>query len=684
MSSAGFGWESLIGTDAPREAVLKAALFTTYDRPDGRLLAEHLLPQLLRLEHEPDGEGRERQLFLLELDHRLKQLRDRIVVVSSGVHGGRSDGGTDDGDAYERIWRFIRHVTVGHRARAVQHAKLWLLHWSAPDDEGAESLEIVVSSSNLTRAAFKDQLQAAWRGRIPLSPQRSEARLRSWGVLPAFLRELAASSGDDARLDLYVELLARADCPDGVSFVASVPGSHPREVLRRTPWGSRGLREAAPAGAGAVSTSILAPFVGSWTVDRLRRWCESFGGSPARTELVWIDRLHPWAANWILPKKTLASLREAGATLLHLRHSPDPSDAGARFHEAHHPADLRWSHAKVYALRRGASRRLLVTSANFSTAAWGRESADGTLEIENFELGVCVTQGAWPFEGLEAFETFDEIATVSHDAAREHPTIAWAEASWDGARVSVKCRCEATSALAGVVEGGGAAVTIARWKTEEGTRLRAATVGWRDAAVPPESVSLTCGEESLRIDVFDARPGDEIEEEAPHDVDEEDASALRDALLFEQYGGPVVPDDEPPATDDGDAGEEDAAEDAEDGSDDESEEGEPADEDAGGTAGIEGAVGEQGSGDSYAVPAFARARRMLGIVDNWASALRRIATKPQAELEREWLRRDGHRLVAAFRRQEHRDSKIDAAHPIGARLAAEELELRLAHFPEAG
>ena len=62
----------------------------------------------------------------------------------------------------------------------------------------------------------------------------------------------------------------------------------------------------------------------------------------------------------------------------------------------------------MYSLKRGNSRRLLVTSANFSPAAWGRESRDGGLTIENFELGVCVGQGAWPFEDLDVFDRYEE------------------------------------------------------------------------------------------------------------------------------------------------------------------------------------------------------------------------------------------------------------------------------------
>ena len=60
MSNSKFGWESLLHTDAPSACPLKAALFTTYDRADERLLAEHVLPMLLKLSGEPGGEGTER------------------------------------------------------------------------------------------------------------------------------------------------------------------------------------------------------------------------------------------------------------------------------------------------------------------------------------------------------------------------------------------------------------------------------------------------------------------------------------------------------------------------------------------------------------------------------------------------------------------------------------------------
>jgi hypothetical protein len=78
-------WESLLKTDAPPECTLVRALFTTYDRADERLLVEHALSLFLKLGHEPGGDGAERQYFLIELDRRLRQMHDRIVVISSNA-----------------------------------------------------------------------------------------------------------------------------------------------------------------------------------------------------------------------------------------------------------------------------------------------------------------------------------------------------------------------------------------------------------------------------------------------------------------------------------------------------------------------------------------------------------------------------------------------------------------------
>jgi hypothetical protein len=644
MSNAEFGWQSLLHTDSPPVCPLIRALFTTYNRADERLLAEHLLPLLLKLDHEPESEGAERQYFLLQLDERLKQLHDRLVIVSSTACEEPGDADEGGSVAYGWIWRSIRRLIVGRRGKAVQHAKLWLLHWGA-DGNSVEHLEIVISSANLTHAAFKGQLQAAWRAYIKLQP-RSDARLAGWSVLPAFLRGLASHAGDDERLGPFVELLARADCPEGVTFVASIPGTHSPQDLHRTPWGAAGLQQITPPGQGRVRAEILTPFVGTWEADALNRWCARFEGSPDRLALVWIDKVHPWAKNWILPEATLKTLIGAGANLRQLRHTSDDGKNPGPFHSEHRSADERWGHAKVYSFQRGPSRRLLVTSANFSPAAWGRQNDDGELTIENFELGVCVKQAAWPFDNLEPFDKTSDAATVTELPARGAALITWARAGWDGNKVDVHCRCQAGRELVGELQDGGDWTPITLWTVDADGWLRLAQVPWTDAKQQPSFVRLTCEQEPMSVPVFDERPWQERKESLPLGVSEDTAQRMRDDLLFEQYGGRVAEDE---GEELGGCVEELVEENEEDG---------------------------PGISEDYAVPAFVHARRYLGVVDNWA------ARRATGELERQWLQRDGELLVEAFQRRAERDGKKEPAWAIGSKLAAEELKLRLNHFRE--
>jgi Tyrosyl-DNA phosphodiesterase len=659
MSSSEFNWESLLCTDAAGRS-LRTGLFTTYDRADGRLLAEHLLPVLLHLGREPQGEGTERQYFLVELHERLKQLHDKLVIVSSAAREEPEDPQNPEAEesrAYPWIWRSIRSLTVGSRRKAVQHAKLWLLHWGA-NDEGIEHLEIVVSSANLTHAAFKGQLQAAWRACIELRPQGSQVRLQGWGVLPTFLRKLAESAGDDERLEPFVQLLARAECPEGVTFVASVPGTYSRRELKGTPWGAAGLGEIAPPGRGTVSISILSPFVGSWAPDALDRWCAWFGGLSKSLKLVWIDKRHPWAGRWILPKSTLAVLLGAGAKLIRLRHDPDQDRANDPFHEEHRSRDDRWSHAKVYSLKRGNSRRLLVTSANFSPAAWGREGRNGGLTIENFELGVCVEQGSRPFEDLEVFDDMKSAATVSDLPNRATAPIAWAAAAWDGKKVTVKCRCESNDNLKGKID---QRVPVEAWASEIGSPLRSACVPWAYIEPQPSLVRLTCDRQTMTVVVFDERPPLQRQDTLPPEVDKDLGQIMRDELLFEQYGGQIAED--LVNEDTWGAGPDDAEPEADATAD-----------------GVEKPT--TGHVDSYDVPAFVAARKHLAVVDNWAYQVNREAKRSTGTFELQMLRRDGEFLKEAFHRQETRDEKQSSSQALGARLAAEEMTLRLEHFPE--
>jgi hypothetical protein len=651
MNSAVFGWESLLDTDAAVGCFLKAALFTTYDRADERLIVEHLLPVLLKLNREPEGEGAERQYFLLELDGRLKELHDRILVISSTTREEPGTGEEGESGPYGWIWRLIRHSSVGSDRSAVQHAKLWLFHWASTDEQDMEYLEIVVSSANLTRAAFKGQMQAAWRACVEVHPRRSNAQLRSWGVLPEFLRELAESADEKEPMARFIDLLARAECPENVTFVASVPGTYSPQELRRSPWGSAGLEHIAPKGRGRVRVSILCPFVGLWTEQSLSQWCSIFGGSPDCIQLVWIDKEHPWAraARWLLPDATLQALKRAGATLLQLR--PLREGDASPFHEDQQPGDERWSHAKLYSLTRGRARRLLVTSANFSSAAWGREDKHGKLTIENFELGVCLNQGIWPLSSLDRFPNENAAATTQQLPPRCTPSIAWARAVWDGRKVSVSCRCEADGKLEGQIISDNKRKRITNWTIRRDRRLRSARSAWTDAGQPPFWVRLTCGQDTTSVAVFDERPSQERENTVPPEVDGDISQILRDELLFEQYGDRIAADDVE------DLG---TSDDIDDDSDDETK------------------APRGRNSDTYSVPAFVLARLHLHTVDNWAEQLKAAAGRNTNEFELRVLRRDGELLIEAFKRRAGREHK----NGIGSILAAEELAIRLKHFPE--
>jgi hypothetical protein len=649
-------WESLLATDAPADCKLAAALFTTYERADERFLVEHLLPTLLRTEKEPDSEGLERQYFLLELHEKLERLHDRLVVVSSNAREEPVTGEERDSAAgYSWIWRHVRALVVGRDGKAVQHAKLWMLHWTSTD--GPEHLEIVVSSANLTRSAFQGQLQGAWRECIQLQPRASEARVAGWGVLPDFLRALATSCGDPTRLNSFIALLSRAVCPAGVTFVASVPGKHSRQALRRMPWGAAGLTGIAPPGRGTVSVSVLAPYVGAWSTDSLESWCAAFGSAPTKLELIWLDRYHPWAERWLLPATTLEVLRSLSASLIRLCNYADVDAEFSQFHHEHHQADPRWSHAKLYCFRLGRSRRVLVTSANFSMAAWGTPGTDGSLSIENFELGVCIKQSDWPFEGLEPLGK--DVATVARLPTRSSGPISWTDASWDGKSVRIECRCLAKSALEAVLRAGNEVVTFPDWeRTEQDHHLCCSAIVWRRPWASPFVVELTCEDETLSVPVFDTRPGEDREDTLPGEVevDVDTAQVMRDRLLFEEYGGRLADPDDPPI----------------DGAD-------PGGN--GATADLENSQ-RAGHDDSYAVPAFVLARQHFAVVDNWAENVRKAVPLGVHADHQIVGMRDGERLTAAFVRQAKREERLGNV-SIGAKIAGEEIALRLKLFRSA-
>lgn len=570
---------------------------TSFEQPDAGLLVEHLLPALLGATHSLSQELQERTLFFGELGTTLEALHGRLTVISSPPSAAREDA------QYPWLWRYVSHFTVGAESRAVQHAKLWAFHWRVDDED---YLELHVSSTNLTPSAFKAQLQAGWHATLPLGKRTVQSARKSWGKLVPFLDALGVSAGEvaTARIQRLIALLGRVECPTDVTFVASVPGQASA---------ARQLAQFEPS-----ELHILAPTIGDWNDRTLSAWCTEAGVVPGKIHLKWISERHPWAAtsNWALLTTASDKLESNGVQLECL-----PSEA--RFTEEHREADPRWSHAKLYLLRTRRKRRLLVTSANWSVAAWGA----GKASPRNFELGV-IFESEW--RDIEALgEPFDPPDTVPFcvdraDDEERRSTLEWAEAGWDGKRIELRVRTSDldTPITAIVACSGGSEVGVS---VADGS----ARLPWTDQEHPPISARFTQGAEMLEVDVLDLRPPGEFAKTPLPEVDPTVEKALREAFLLQRYGGPVVDPDAIPGL---------------------------------GGARRPPSVGAPAA--DYSVQAWLDSRAAFNVVDKWQAALTEAATEPTL-LER--VRMDGEELHALYERREGP----------AARLVAEELRWRL-------
>lgn len=570
---------------------------TSFEQPDAGLLVEHLLPSLLGANHSLSQEFQERNLFFGELGTALETLHGRVTVISSPPRGAREDS------QYPWLWRYVSHFNVGAEARAVQHAKLWAFHWKVDDEE---VLELHVSSTNLTSSAFKSQLQAGWQVTLPLAERASQSTRRTWGTLVPFLGALGASAGTVAamRLQRLVTLLGRVGCPADVTFVASVPGQ--KNAARQ-------LAAFEPA-----EIHVLTPTIGEWNEQTLAAWSADVGVVPKKVHIKWISEAHPWGATsgWALSKAASENLENSGVQL-------DCLPKEARFTDQHRDGDPRWSHAKLYLLRSRRKRRLLVTSANWSAAAWGA----GRTAPRNFELGVVLDSDWTDLEALG--EPFDPPDTVPFcvDRAEDEERVSalgWAEASWGGKCIALRARStDSVAPISAVVSfTGGTEESIPLVKSE-------AWMPWNDAERTPLAARFTQGAEMLEIDVLDLRPPSEFTKTPLPEVDPALEKALREAFLLQRYGGPVADPESIP-----------------------------------GLGGERRPAGVTAPAADYAVQAWIEARAAFSVVDKWRAALVEAAAEAPRH---EQVRMDGEQLRALFARREGP----------GADLVAEELGWRL-------
>jgi hypothetical protein len=617
---------------------LRKALLTTFDPPDPILLIEDLLPVWLGLNRRDLGETNyDRYIFYTELHEALNRVRNRISVF----HSYRPSS-----PASSWLWRQVRLFPVGRSQPAVQHAKIWMIHWSADEDgETTDWLEIIVSSCNLTRPAFRDQLQAAWRTMLPINDRSTRANASSWGVVPEFLKELGRSAGPDGETNTteWIELLTRTECPSDADFVASIPGVHSASTLRRSTsaWGSAGLRNINLGDNGKFGVDILVPTVGTWNDAAWSRWIREAGLTGDAVSLAWVDRNHPWRKQWVLPRPSAQTFARHEISF---RAVPAPAaQSDPWLHEHHVPQDPRWSHAKTYWFRRGRRRKVLVTSANLSPAAWGTPASGGGLRIENFELGVAVTCTERPIDGLPMLDKPNAVDAEPTDA---EGVFAWSAASWDGCCLSVQCRLgtegyrlDRVAKVRLLAKEDQELSAELSWDTRS---LPMASIPWDNNSGVPISMRLSAvsaspdgeGEYQCDVPVADIRPEELAVLTPSPEIPEHERDAYELAILLERYSRIDA---------------EDALENvAANGGDLVSQKGGPAD---------------------YEVVIIEQSRRNWEVVDGWAAAYSR-----GVGVERECLLYDGRRLRDYWRRTAA-NSGADVA--VAAELAADELDLRL-------
>jgi len=623
-------WTSLLSSPCNEEvgtAPLKAALLTTYKPPDMKFLVENFLPELLGMEQSITDNYYDDYAFRTELVNKLTRIPKRINIISSMNQ--------EIDQSYQQINHYINHFIVGSEHSEVQHAKLWLLHRGYNEKFESETLEIFVSSANLTISAFKEQIQAAWRTIIPLSNRGTQGNLITWGILPEFLNSLGKSCKSSKITDYFFELLKKAKAPEDVTFLASIPGKDIKNEL----WGTKGLRKVRLSGKGSTKIRIFVPYLGIWDRDKLEYWINEAGGKNLNDlTIAWINKDHLWAAEdkWQMSSQTLKNLMDYKVIVKSLPDIRDEDWNG--LHENQHPSDERWSHAKIYEFLRGNDRKIIITSANFSPSAWGIPNKKG-LHIENFEFGVALSKFTkWNLK-ISELENLDYHNAWVMDLPPENQNIgiAWAQVTWDGDEIILKARTFSSD-----ISPSEDVVVCSRMEQQvkiewiQENKFWIASIPWNaNNNSLPNSVKLVCESKTWTFAVIDQRLMDDISNDPIPGIDDpEKSQEMRDALLLERYGGKVI------------------------------------DFDLSQKQQSNGDTSRLNKTDDYNLPSFIQAREWFSIVDNWGTEYEKILPE-----YRDIVNEDGKKLIELFRRKEKKEA--DFGTQIAAKLVADEIEKRI-------
>lgn len=433
-------WKSLADPFANAEYEnwsLKNILLTTFESVDTKLLVETLLPEWLGISSRQSEEKNENDLFLSTIYDNLNRLENAVIVSSNTLN--------EPNQPYPWLWgkERIVPIKIGRLHDEKQHSKLWFFHREHnTNDAKFESLEICISSTNLTSSAFQDQSQAAWRCVVKLEKQEINKQTDSWGVLSDFITALGASANKPEILKPFTDILGRFKCPENITFVASVPGHHSKD----SKWGSFGLKTALNTlKLRQPKVTVLCPTIGSWEEEGITNWCKLVGCPLTNINLGWISKTTAnnysgWERNWTLPIVTARSL--AGRIFEIWPHG-EKGKSTPFIHNDQLDTDKRWLHAKLYGFSLGHKHKVLITSANFSPSAWGITNEKmQTIFINNFELGVIIDAKISDIFKPNGQLKEQELHII--DTKETRLESIWAEAVWDGKTITLSYRSGST------------------------------------------------------------------------------------------------------------------------------------------------------------------------------------------------------------------------------------------------
>jgi len=399
-------WNNEIGAFFYADEKPRRILLTTFGL-DAEFLGSELLSTLLQV-----NEERESTDWFLSLQNALKECPVDVFVDERQWCSGKKS------TLFQSLGGVIHTVDV---SGGNQHSKLWMAEYES-------SIRIAIGSTNLTRAAFCNQVQYIWVAELEKCSQISS---NNSGRLKNFLRCLYKEKNkcaDNLRLrkggvDGWCKLLDRVIWPKNITLIPVIPSRSKTE-----PSALEFLNQALPKNK-SFYLDIQVFSVGELSEYFMKEVSEKLRVNKKTIHLWWPNRKTNLALNWKgmgLSESTSTNWKNQDAYFFTELKFTD-------FVEPHN----RMPHGKLYAWhsqewKRGKKAQfcdwLLIGSSNFSETAWKK----------SFELNVLIKGSCQLPLSFETYGSFDS-PYYSEQVAETFNSVAWLEA-WEidnGVRVTL-------------------------------------------------------------------------------------------------------------------------------------------------------------------------------------------------------------------------------------------------------